>query len=110
MTMEASSSTTEAGEGGVMMLRKANASLPKLSLPPRTLAEGSNAVSPGPMTFVSSLFAEDPYPDQRSLSHLLAGVIPSPTSGTTDGYSDMDPNGTPLKLNPFLLMFFVFFY
>lgn len=105
MTMEASSSTTEAGEGGVMMLRKANASLPKLSLPPRTLAEGSNAVSPGPMTFVSSLFAEDPYPDQRSLSHLLAGVIPSPTSGTTDGYSDMDPNGGSARLSSYSARF-----
>eukprot|EP00250_Pteridium_aquilinum_P011702 c20251_g2_i1 orf=337-2250(-) len=95
--MDTPSSTSESGEGGVMMLRKTNPSLPKLSLPPRTSAEaalkGPNAVSPGPMTFISSLFADDPYADQKSFSHLLSGVIPSPTSDTKNGYFDIDADG-----------------
>lgn len=101
--MEASSSTSEAGEGGVMMLRKANASLPMLSLPPRPSAEtvlkGSSTASPGPLTFVSSLFAEDPYSDQRSLSHLLAGGIPSPTPSKIHGYSDLNADEGSMHLS-----------
>ncbi|MCO5599204.1 hypothetical protein L7F22_053304 [Adiantum nelumboides] len=86
--MEVPSSTSEAGEGGVLMLRKTNPSLPKLSLPPRTTAEaalrGLNASSPGPMTFVSSLFADDPYSDHKSFSQLLS------TPDAKDGSSDID--------------------
>ncbi|KAM0951421.1 putative transcription factor WRKY family [Dioscorea sansibarensis] len=57
---------------------------PTLTLPPRanleSLFRGGAGVglSPGPMTLVSSFFAEDPGSDCRSFSELLAGAIASP--------------------------------
>ncbi|KAJ0980219.1 hypothetical protein J5N97_008474 [Dioscorea zingiberensis] len=59
---------------------------PTLTLPPRANLEslfrggaGAGAgLSPGPMTLVSSFFAEDPGSDCRSFSELLAGAIASP--------------------------------
>ncbi|KAG1347858.1 putative WRKY transcription factor 4 [Cocos nucifera] len=46
------------------------------------LFRGSGAadVSPGPMTLVSSFFAEDPDSEYRCLSQLLAGAIDSPVA------------------------------
>ncbi|KAI5073538.1 hypothetical protein GOP47_0011551 [Adiantum capillus-veneris] len=86
--MDAPSSASESGEGGVLMLRKTNPSLPKLSLPPRASAEAAlKGANGGPMTFVSSLFADDPYSDQKSFSHLLA------TPDAKDGSSDLDADG-----------------
>nr|UVI62160.1 WRKY transcription factor [Rehmannia glutinosa] len=53
---------------------------PRISLPPRTSIEnlftGGPGASPGPMTLVSSFFAEnDPDNDYRSFSQLLAGAM-----------------------------------
>ncbi|KAH7447324.1 hypothetical protein KP509_01G101400 [Ceratopteris richardii] len=86
--MDTPSRTLEACEGGLLMLRKPNHSLPKLSLPQRSSAEaadkGLNGSSPGPMTFVSSFFADDPYSDQKSFTQLLA------TADIRDGRSAVD--------------------
>ncbi|KAI3467291.1 hypothetical protein Pfo_023954 [Paulownia fortunei] len=58
---------------------------PTVRLPPRSSVEslfmGGAGVSPGPMTLVSSFFAEnDPDNDCRSFSQLLAGAMSSPTA------------------------------
>ncbi|KAL4568523.1 hypothetical protein LXL04_024137 [Taraxacum kok-saghyz] len=55
---------------------------PMLTLAPRSSSDTFlTEISPGPMTLVSNFFS-DHYPDAdlRSLSQLLAGVIPSPTA------------------------------
>lgn len=55
---------------------------PTITLPPRSTSDNFLAgISPGPMTFVSNFFS-DHYPDTdvRSLSQLLAGVLPSPAA------------------------------
>ncbi|KAG6405617.1 hypothetical protein SASPL_133209 [Salvia splendens] len=56
---------------------------PSITLPPRTsfdtLFTAGSGASPGPMSLVSSFFAEnDPDNDSRSFSQLLAGALPSP--------------------------------
>lgn len=52
---------------------------PRIALPPRSSMEnlfmGGPGASPGPMTLVSSFFAEN---DPRSFSQLLAGAMDSP--------------------------------
>ncbi|XP_057947998.1 probable WRKY transcription factor 4 [Malania oleifera] len=58
-------------------------SRPTITLPPRssmeTLFTGGLGASPGPMTLVSSFFADnDPDSDCRSFSQLLAGAMASP--------------------------------
>ncbi|KAK6157871.1 hypothetical protein DH2020_012119 [Rehmannia glutinosa] len=58
---------------------------PTVTLPPRSSVEslfmGGAGLSPGPMTLVSSFFAEnDPDNDCRSFSQLLAGTMPSPAN------------------------------
>eukprot|EP00258_Populus_trichocarpa_P028396 XP_024444415.1 probable WRKY transcription factor 3 [Populus trichocarpa] len=55
---------------------------PTITLPPRPSMETlfTGGLSPGPMTLVSSFFADSPYPesDYRSFSQLLAGAMASP--------------------------------
>ena len=60
---------------------------PRLALPPRQSGESifrggsantSSGISPGPMTLVSSFFADDPESDCRSFLQLLAGAMGSP--------------------------------
>ncbi|PIN03695.1 hypothetical protein CDL12_23770 [Handroanthus impetiginosus] len=58
---------------------------PSITLPPRSSIEnlftGGAGASPGPMTLVSSFFAEnDPDNDCRSFSQLLAGATSSPAA------------------------------
>ncbi|KAJ6707498.1 WRKY TRANSCRIPTION FACTOR 73 [Salix viminalis] len=57
---------------------------PTITLPPRASMETlfTGGLSPGPMTLVSSFFADTPYPesDYRSFSQLLAGAMASPIS------------------------------
>ncbi|KAK6931289.1 WRKY domain [Dillenia turbinata] len=58
---------------------------PSIALPPRSSMEsifnGGLGASPGPMTLVSSFFAEnDPDTDSRSFSQLLAGAMCSPSA------------------------------
>ncbi|KAJ6843341.1 putative WRKY transcription factor 4 [Iris pallida] len=58
---------------------------PTISLPPRSAFEsifrgGGTDASPGPMTLVSSFFAEDPESEYRSFSQLLAGAMNSPAA------------------------------
>eukprot|EP00250_Pteridium_aquilinum_P003383 c13697_g1_i1 orf=553-2643(-) len=75
---------------------------PTLTLPPRNATEaflkGSDGATPSPMTFVSSLFADqDPYAgDHRSFSQLLAGAISSPTANSLLGDGLMTPTSLPL--------------
>lgn len=69
---------SSAGEG---------AKRPSISLPARSTVEslfrgGVAEASPGPMTLVSSFFAEDPESDCRSFSQLLAGAMASPAAMT----------------------------
>lgn len=59
---------------------------PSITLPPRTSIEnlftGGPGASPGPMSLVSSFFAEsDPDNDCRSFSQLLAGAVADGRSG-----------------------------
>lgn len=62
---------------------------PTISLPPRSTYEslfhgdagaggGPSQVSPGPLTLVSSFFAEDPDSEFRSFTQLLQGAMNSP--------------------------------
>ena len=55
---------------------------PTITLPPRPSMETlfTGGLSPGPMTLVSSFFADTPYPesDYPSFSQLLAGAMASP--------------------------------
>lgn len=72
-----------AGQGGA-----AEAKRPSISLPPRSTVENLFRVdpaeaSPGPMTLVSSFFAEDPESECRSFSQLLAGAMASPSARTS---------------------------
>ncbi|KAK8942974.1 putative WRKY transcription factor 4 [Platanthera zijinensis] len=58
---------------------------PSISLPPRSTVEslfrsGVAEASPGPMTLVSSFFAEDAESECRSFSQLLAGAMSSPAA------------------------------
>lgn len=69
---------SSAGEG---------AKRPSISLPARSTVEslfrgGVAEASPGPMTLVSSFFAEDPESECRSFSQLLAGAMASPAAMT----------------------------
>lgn len=99
--METISSSTEAVEEG----KKAMTGPKKLALtlPPRNAAEaflrGSDGATPSPMTFVSSLFADqDPYAgDYKSFSQLLAGAIASPTSSHLLGDGLLTPTSFPLS-------------
>ncbi|KAL6529330.1 WRKY transcription factor 4 [Orobanche gracilis] len=64
---------------------------PTVRLPPRSSVEslfmGGSSVSPGPMTLVSSFFAEnDPDYDCRSFTQLLAGDATSPSSAPNAGH------------------------
>ncbi|MQM00391.1 hypothetical protein Taro_033112 [Colocasia esculenta] len=65
--------------------RAVPAARPTIALPPRSAYEslflGRPEVSPGPLTLVSSFFAEDPESDCRSFSQLLAGAMASPVGG-----------------------------
>ncbi|KAH6822435.1 WRKY DNA-binding protein 3 [Perilla frutescens var. hirtella] len=67
---------------------------PTITLPPRTSIEslftgGPGGASPGPMTLVSSFFAEnDPDNDCRSFSQLLAGAMYSPAADGRNGTGD----------------------
>lgn len=68
---------------------------PRLALPPRPTGEnlfrggvgaaGVSGVSPGPMTLVSSFFAEEPESDCRSFLQLLAGAMASPAAAVGGG-------------------------
>nr|AYU71090.1 transcription factor WRKY3 [Lilium regale] len=71
---------------------------PTISLPPRSSYEslfrggsggggggGIADASPGPMTLVSSFFAEDPDSECRSFSQLLAGAMASPAAAPARG-------------------------
>ncbi|KAG0468561.1 hypothetical protein HPP92_017889 [Vanilla planifolia] len=60
-----------------------NSKRPSISLPPQSAVEslfrgGQVEASPGPMTLVSSFFAEDSDSECRSFSQLLAGAMASP--------------------------------
>ncbi|KAG0481649.1 hypothetical protein HPP92_012507 [Vanilla planifolia] len=73
------------GGRGVVTLSAAEGKRPSISLPPRSTVEsvfrgGPAEASPGPMTLVSSFFAEDPESECRSFSQLLAGAIASPAA------------------------------
>ncbi|KAL1556664.1 WRKY transcription factor 4 [Salvia divinorum] len=63
---------------------------PSITLPPRTSIEtlftGGSGASPGPMSLVSSFFAEnDTDNDCRSFSQLLAGAMPFPAERSGSG-------------------------
>ncbi|KAG6467149.1 probable WRKY transcription factor 4 [Zingiber officinale] len=58
---------------------------PTITLPPRSSFEGlfrggASELSPGPLTLVSSFFAEDPDSECRSFTQLLVGAINSPVA------------------------------
>ncbi|KAK4799647.1 hypothetical protein SAY86_025012 [Trapa natans] len=67
---------------------------PTISLPPKPSMESLSgfANSPGPMTLVSSFFADsypEPSPDFRSFSQLLAGAMNSPLAFMAPGQSPL---------------------
>ncbi|WOL17660.1 hypothetical protein Cni_G26453 [Canna indica] len=81
---------------------------PTIALPPRSSFEslfrgggGASEVSPGPLTLVSSFFAEDPDSDCRSFTQLLVGAINSPAAarrtvgfvGDQEKEAEKRPNG-----------------
>lgn len=78
-----------------------------LALPPRNATEaflrGADGATPSPMTFVSSLFADqDPYAgDYKSFSQLLAGAIASPTAShpLDDGLMTSAAGVPPVSVN-----------
>lgn len=103
--METVASSTEAVEDekkAATGAKKLAVTRPSLTLAPRNAAEaflkGSDAATPSPMTFVSSLFADqDPYAgDHKSFSQLLAGAIASPTATKVQGDGSTNPTSLPL--------------
>ncbi|GAA0172597.1 DNA-binding transcription factor [Lithospermum erythrorhizon] len=74
-----------------------NSMMPTLSLPPRSSMEAlfSGGVSPGPLTLVSSFFADnnDQEGDFRSFSQLLSGAMVSPVAGGGGGVQGNRPGG-----------------
>ena len=84
---------SEMGDVEMMTMKKApaNTSLPKLSLPPKAFSDNifkntSDGPSPSPMTFVSSLFAEDPYSEHKSFSQLLGSNLSPLGDDTKDSW------------------------
>ncbi|KAK1317233.1 putative WRKY transcription factor 3 [Acorus calamus] len=81
-----------------------------ISLPPRSDAEsifrGGAGASPGPMTLVSSFFADNDHDsDCRSFSQLLAGAMASPTvvhqgGGGGGGRGQQSMFTVPVGLSP----------
>ncbi|KAJ6804853.1 putative WRKY transcription factor 4 [Iris pallida] len=77
-----------------------------ISLPPRSAmeslfrGEGGADASPGPMTLVSSFFAEDPDSECRSFSQLLAGAMSSPAAAAETKRSAPWPDSTGLLDSP----------
>ncbi|KAK8953840.1 putative WRKY transcription factor 4 [Platanthera zijinensis] len=72
-----------AAQGGASEAKR-----PSISLPPSSTVENLFRVepaeaSPGPMTLVSSFFAEDSESECRSFSQLLAGAMASPSAKTS---------------------------
>ncbi|CAK7322976.1 unnamed protein product [Dovyalis caffra] len=69
---------------------------PTITLPPRPSMETlfTGGLSPGPMTLVSSFFADTPYPesDYRSFSQLLAGAMASPIARPAFFTDNSTPN------------------
>ncbi|KAH9299097.1 hypothetical protein KI387_030779, partial [Taxus chinensis] len=73
--------------GGGLLLTKPAPSRPPLALPPRTEA----VLAPGPMSLVSSFFAEhDPDSECKSFSQLLAGAMASPPARDNTNRSNND--------------------
>ncbi|XP_008787093.2 probable WRKY transcription factor 4 [Phoenix dactylifera] len=79
----------ESGGGGAAAPRAGQPPRPTISLPPRAAYEslfhggaagggGPSEVSPGPLTLVSSFFAEDSDSEFRSFTQLLQGAMNSP--------------------------------
>ncbi|GLJ47484.1 hypothetical protein SUGI_1002340 [Cryptomeria japonica] len=83
----------EGGGGGGLLLTKPAASRPPLALPPRSEA----VLSPGPMSLVSSFFAEhDPDSECKTFSQLLAGAMASPPARdntNNNNNNDAKPSG-----------------
>uniref|UniRef100_A0A0D6QV75 WRKY domain-containing protein n=1 Tax=Araucaria cunninghamii TaxID=56994 RepID=A0A0D6QV75_ARACU len=128
--MEGKESRSGMAEGGGVLLTKPAPSRPSIELPPRT--EGgmmSVGYSPGPMSLVSSFFAEhDPDSECKSFSQLLAGAMASPpareskptvagggsaqsgsgasTSGSSSSakFKCMPPTSIPIPRSPFLCL------
>ncbi|XP_078436552.1 putative WRKY transcription factor 4 [Wolffia australiana] len=82
---------------------------PRLALPPRQSCESivrgggtGSDVSPGPMTLVSSFFAEEPESDCRSFLQILAGAMATPVGGAMAGEKIKDENSVsrPVFLLP----------
>ncbi|KAG5247395.1 WRKY transcription factor [Salix suchowensis] len=76
---------------------------PTITLPPRPSMETliTGGLSPGPMTLVSSFFADTPYPesDYRSFSQLLAGAMASPISRPAFFTDNLIPNNNNTNTN-----------
>ncbi|KAG6513435.1 probable WRKY transcription factor 4 isoform X1 [Zingiber officinale] len=78
------------GEETAAALRAGAAPRPTIALPPRSSFEslfrgGASEVSPGPLTLVSSFFAEDADSECRSFTQLLVGAINSPVARRAGG-------------------------
>mgnify|MGYP000476957876 CR=1 FL=1 len=93
--MEEFLSRSEMGDGEAMkmMMKKPNInpSLPKLSLPSKTYSENlfknpAEGPSPSPMSFVSSLFADDPDSEHKSFSQLLGSNLSPMNDGMKDSW------------------------
>ncbi|XP_073265041.1 probable WRKY transcription factor 3 [Populus alba] len=76
---------------------------PTITLPPRPSMETlfTGGLSPGPMTLVSSFFADTPYPesDYPSFSQLLAGAMASPIAKPAFFTDNLIPNNNNTNTN-----------
>nr|WFL37662.1 WRKY transcription factor 10 [Crocus sativus] len=84
-------------KAGTAPTRPANISLPPRSSYESLFLGGGAGVSPGPMTLVSSFFAEDPDSEYRSFSQLLAGAMNSPAAVASPSASGGGGGGGPVR-------------
>lgn len=95
-----------AGEGAAPAQVATKPPRPSITLPARSSLEslfrgaaggsggaGPSEASPGPLTLVSSFFAEDPESESRSFTQLLVGAMNSPADGTTKAAERGDLDG-----------------
>ncbi|KAG6481959.1 hypothetical protein ZIOFF_058583 [Zingiber officinale] len=97
-----------AGEGSAPAQVGTKPPRPSITLPARYSLEnlfrsgagsgsgaGPSEASPGPLTLVSSFFAEDPESESHSFTQLLVGAMNSPADGTTkeEDRGDLDGGG-----------------